>query len=72
MYSVSEDVIYVHFNNFGLGSEKTSDFRLEMSWDDFESLFKLFVLQRNPKATSWLRARSLATAARRAGWRPDK
>ncbi len=62
----SANVVEVRF----LGPENTSDFRLDLTWDDVEKLIVEFVTMKEPKAVLLDQAKSLGVAARRAGWIP--
>jgi hypothetical protein len=59
--------VWVVFRNVGLGSEKTSDFRIEIDWDDVSKLMEEFASMKHPKAIELLDARSLGIPARRIG-----
>ena len=54
-----------------LGPENTSDFRLDLSWEDVERLIVEFAAMKERDATYLVHAKNLAIAARRAGWAPQ-
>jgi hypothetical protein len=51
-----------------LGPENTSDFRVDLTWDDVEKLLVEFSAMKEPKALALNQAKALAVGARRAGW----
>jgi hypothetical protein len=51
--------VRILFKNFGLGSERTSDFRVELGWDDVDKFIVEFATMKHPKAVELLNARSL-------------
>lgn len=62
--------VAVFFRKFGNGSERTSDFRVDLRWPDIEKLIIEFSAMGEPKAIALQQAKSLAVAAKRAGWGP--
>ncbi len=54
-----------------LGPENTSDFRLDVTWEDVERLIVEFAAMKNHDALFLVHAKNLAIAARRAGWSPQ-
>jgi hypothetical protein len=59
----SGNVVEVQF----LGPENTSDFRLDLTWDDIEKLIIEFVTMKEPKAVALYQAKILAAGARSGG-----
>lgn len=71
VYQDSEYItVDVLFRNFGRGTERTSDYRLEFKWDDVEKLITEFAAMKTPQAIRLLQSKSLGIAAGRAGWTP--
>jgi hypothetical protein len=63
--------IGVIFRNFGHGTERTSDYTVELSWQDVENVIFEFARMNEHKALYLQEARKLAEAAERAGWTPN-
>ncbi|MGX7742970.1 hypothetical protein [Rhodopseudomonas parapalustris] len=53
------------------GQSNTSDYRIDISWDDLEKLVVEFAAMGESKAKFLLHAKNLAVHARRAGWNPS-
>ena len=50
------------FRNFGNGSDRTSDFVVEVTWDDVETCISEFIRNKHPEAIRLKRALALASA----------
>lgn len=58
---LKEDKVYVMFSNFGNGTERKSDFRVVVTWDDVKLLVENFAAARQPEAWYirwWMRERT--------------
>ena len=56
--------VAVIFRNFGLGSEKTSDFRVDLRWYDMEKIIAQFAATDEPSAIALRRADALLKRAK--------
>jgi hypothetical protein len=67
--SVSEDPadwsVAAIYNDFGLGSERHSDFAVSVKWSDLEALLRSFAEAGHPGALRIQKAMKLAVAAER-------
>jgi hypothetical protein len=63
--------IQASFRGFGWGPDKTSDFGLQLNWDDVQTLIQGFAQMGHPEAIRLQNASKLATAVESAGWSSD-
>lgn len=63
--------VRVNFLHFGHGSERTSDFGVDLRWRDVMAAIKEFSEMGHPGAIKIRNALDLAKSAEEAGWRPD-
>jgi hypothetical protein len=60
--------VEIQFRSFGRGYERTSDFGVNMRWQDVETAIKSFSEMGHPEAIKLRNALNLASAAEEAGW----
>jgi hypothetical protein len=66
-----EKTVRSMFYSFGHGSLRTSDFAIELKWEDMQTLMASFVEMNHPEALRIQVALRLAEAAEQAGWSPS-
>lgn len=61
--------VQVLFREFGLGEERTNDFRVDLAWEDIEKLILEFAVMKERRAVALQQAQGLASAVEKAGWK---
>ncbi len=64
-----EKSVRATFRWFGWGSERTSDFGVDVKWTDVESLIRDFAQMNHPEAIRLQNAAKLAALIEESGWR---
>jgi hypothetical protein len=63
-------VVVAHFNRFGGGQYRKSDYEVLSDWSDVEELIERFCEAGHPSALALREARELAEAIKKLGWQP--
>jgi hypothetical protein len=71
-YGDNEWMVFTLFERFGGGKYRQSDFAVEVSWKDVESIIEKFCEVGCPEALAMREAMKLATAAKELGWQPPE
>jgi hypothetical protein len=58
------------FPRYGGGTKHQSDFEVEVTWEDVETILETFCKTDHPEAIAIREAQRLALAAKGLGWRP--
>jgi hypothetical protein len=65
------ETLRANFRAFGRGSERTSDFGVQVQWEDIEGYIRSFAKKKHPMALRLQSALKLANAVEEVGWRDD-
>jgi hypothetical protein len=64
----SNSVVVAHFDRFGGGKYRKSDYEVIVEWEDVEEIVAKFCEAKHPKALAFQEATKLLSALKQMGW----